>query len=327
MPKKIEISHKTIVFTALFLIALWFLYFIREIILILFMALLITIILEPFVRKLSRIKIPRVVSVIICYLIFIVVVGGVIAGVVPPLVDQTSSFITNLPQYLANLGVSQSLTDQALGQLILSAGALPGQVVKVGVSIVSNFITIISVLIFAFYFLLARNKIEKQFVNFFGEKTSDQILNILKLSETKLGGWAIGQLTLMITVGILTYIGLIILGIPYSLPLALLAGILELVPTLGPILSAIPSVIIGLSISPLLGLAVVALFFLVQQFENYLLVPKIMQKSVGLNPLVILIALAIGFRVAGIIGAFIAIPVFMELQILFKELVLPRLND
>jgi predicted PurR-regulated permease PerM len=109
------------------------------------------------------------------------------------------------------------------------------------------------------------------------------------------------------------------MGIPYALPLAILAGVLEIIPLLGPIISAVPIALIGFGISPVIGFAVIALSFSVQQIENYLLVPKIMEKSVGVSPIITLLALAIGARFAGVVGAIISIPTVIMLQVLAKE--------
>jgi predicted PurR-regulated permease PerM len=123
----------------------------------------------------------------------------------------------------------------------------------------------------------------------------------------------------MFFVGLATYIGLLIIGIPFALPLAILAGLFEIVPFLGPIVASVPAIIIGLGISPLTGLGVAAMAFLINQLENYLLVPKIMEKSVGISPLIILIALTIGARLAGIIGIIISVPFVITLQVLVSE--------
>jgi len=119
--------------------------------------------------------------------------------------------------------------------------------------------------------------------------------------------------------GVLMYLGLTILGIPYSLPLAILAGLMELVPTIGSIIAAIPAIIIGLSISPVMGLATTALVFLIHQSESYILVPKIMEKSVGVNPIITLASLAIGFRLMGVVGALISVPIVLTIQVIVKE--------
>jgi predicted PurR-regulated permease PerM len=124
----------------------------------------------------------------------------------------------------------------------------------------------------------------------------------------------------MFVVGLSTYIGLRLLGVPYALPLAILAGLLEVIPIVGPIVAAIPAVIIGFGISAVIGVSTIALAFLIQQVENYVFVPAIMNKSVGLSSLVILLSLSVGFRLVGVVGAIVSIPAFLTLQVLAREL-------
>jgi predicted PurR-regulated permease PerM len=317
-PRKIEISHRTIVFTAAFLILLWFLYKIREIILAFFVALLIMAILNPIVTSLSKFKVPRGVSIFIVYIFGFALVGAAVAGIIPPLIDQTSDFVNNLPSYLQKVAVSAVFGEQIIGEVLSQIGRIPGQVAKFGISAFSNVLGVLTVLIFAFYLLLARDKLDVQLGFFFGEKKKE-IGKIIDLLETRLGGWARGQLALMFLVGVSTYVGLRLLAIPFSLSLAILAGLLEVVPYIGPVISAIPAVIIGFGISPIMGLATAALYFLIQQVENYVFVPKVMEKSVGVSPIIILLALAIGFKIAGIVGVIISIPVVITIQVLARE--------
>ena len=319
MPRKIEISHRTIIFAVLFLIFLWLLYYIRDLILELFVALLIMAILNPLVTRLSKFKIPRAISVFIVYLVVFGVFGAAIAGIIPPLVEQTTSFVNNLPKYLSSLGIGGYINEQITGQLLSQLGSIPGQIVKVGISVFSNVVAVITALILAFYLLLARNKLEDQLGLFFGDDKKRELGRIIDLLESRLGGWARGALTLMALVGVSNYIGLVILGIPFALPLAILSGLLEIIPYLGPVVAAIPAVIIGLSISPLMGLAVAALAFLIQQLENYLFVPKVMEKSAGVSPIVTLLSLAVGFRIAGVVGVVISVPVVLTVQVLLSK--------
>ncbi len=324
LARKIEVSHRTIIFTVFFLILLWFVYFIKDIILEFFVALLIMAILNPSVSRLSRFKIPRAVSILLVYLLFFGLIGFVLAGLLPPLIDQTKSFVNGLPKYLGSLGIASSLSEQVIQETLSRLGELPRELAKFAVSVFSNVIGVLRVLFFAFYLLLARNKLDDQLGFIFGEKRKKEVGMLVDKLETRFGGWARGQISLMILIGIATYLGLTLLGIPFALPLALLAGILEIIPYMGPIISAVPAVIIGLAISPLVGLATAALYFLIQQIENYVLVPKVMEKSVGVNPIVTLLALSIGFRVAGIVGAVISVPVVITLQILSRQYLLTK---
>jgi predicted PurR-regulated permease PerM len=320
MFRKVEISHKTIIFSVLFILSLGLLYLLKDLILELFVALLLMVILDPIVARLSRFKIPRVIAVLLTYVFVIGSLVGVVSLILPAVVEQTGSFIEALPGYLSNIGISREQTSGVLqGFLNSNAGTASGAIFQFTFSVVGNVVGIFTVLVFAFYMLMSRDKMEDQLGLFFGEDKKRELGNLLDTLEKKLGGWARGQLILMLVIGITTYIGLKLIGIPYTLPLAILAGLLEVVPFLGPIIAAVPSVIIGFGISPITGVGVAALVFLIQQLESYVLVPKVMQRSVGVSPLITLIALAVGARLAGIVGAIISVPVLITLQVIANK--------
>jgi len=319
MYRKIEVSHKTIVFTVFFLLSLGFIYIVRDIILELFVALLLMTILEPLVGRLSKIKIPRAISVFISYVLVIGILGGVIALLVPTLIEQTTSFLNALPGYISNTGITKDFGDQVVSGLLSTVGDAPGKIFQFTFSIFNNVLAIFTVLVFAFYMLLAREKLEDQLGFFFGDEKKKELGKVIDTLEHRLGGWVRGELILMFMIGLGVYIGLLLLGIPFALPLSILSGILEIIPYLGPVISAVPGILIGFGISPVAGLGVTALYFLVHQLENYILVPKIMEKSVGVSPIVTLIALAVGARLAGIVGVIISVPTVITIQVLVKE--------
>lgn len=318
MPKKVEISHRTIIFTVFFLISLYFLYQIRQILVVFFISFVLMSALNPTVKRLEKVKIPRVLAILILYLLVFVVLGLSIAGIIPPLVDQTATLISRLPDYFETLPfliVNQGFVSSQISQL----GSIPANLVKLTVSIFNNLIALLVVAVVTFYFLIEREKLDHYLAVLFGGNGKDKAKAFIDKLEHRLGGWVRAQLTLMVIVGVMSYIGLRLLRIEFALPLALLAGILEVVPNIGPILSAIPAVLAGLVISPLMGLAVAALYFLVQQLENTLIVPQIMAREVGVRPLVVIISLAVGAKLAGFIGVLLAIPFMLLLQITISE--------
>jgi len=319
MPRKIEISHRTIIFTVLFLVLVYFLYLIRDIILQVFVALLIMVVLNPLVRRLSKLKIPRALSVTIVYILVLGVISGAVALVISPLIEQTANFASSLPRYVNDLNLPTAVTQEVAKEATVALGQLPGQVLKVGISVFSNVLTVLAVFIFAFYLLLAREKLAGQLAAVFGEHRAKKISEGIDKLEIKMGGWVRAQLIVMFLMGFLFYLGLTILRIPFALPLALLVGILEIIPTIGPIVAVIPAIIVGLGISPITGLAVAALSFLMHQLENYVFVPKVMQKSVGVSPLVTLLAIVIGLKIAGVVGAILSVPVVITLEVIIKE--------
>lgn len=323
MVRKVEISHKTIIFTFLFLASVWFFYYIRDIVLQVFVALILVSILNPIVARLSKFRVPKALSILVSYILIFGLLSLSVGSVLPPLIEQTTLLANSLPTFVQNSEISKYINEDAVKQLVSQLGSLPGQIIKSGISFFGNILSVLTVLMFAFYILLVRDRFESGLENLVGSEKSKDIVNFLNNLEIKLGGWARGQFLLMLAIGLVSYIGFIILGIPYALPLALLAGILEIVPFIGPIIAAIPVIIIGFSISPFLGLAAVALTFLIQQLENYVFIPKIMEKSTGVSPIVVLISLAVGYRLAGIVGVVISVPVIIIIQTLIEE----RLKD
>lgn len=319
MPRKIEISYKTIVFTVLFVIFVTFVYYIKDILLQLFVALLIMAVLNPTVTKLQRYKIPRAASVLIVYIMLLALLVFAVATLIPALVDQTTKFTNAIPRLMAELNIPNSLVDQVTTQLTSQLSNLPSQILKISVSIFSNVVSFLTVFIFALYFLLARNKFKAQLQTILSAEQVEKFDGVLTRLESELGGWARGELILMLIVGVTTYIGLVILGIPYALPLAVLAGTLELVPNLGPFFAAVPAVLVGLGISPLTGLAAAALGFLIQQIENYVFVPKVMQSSANVSPVVTLLSIIVGLRMAGVVGAILSVPIVIILRVLVSE--------
>ena len=125
----------------------------------------------------------------------------------------------------------------------------------------------------------------------------------------------------MFAVGFLTFVGLRILGVKYALTLAVIAGILEIVPVIGPIISSIPAIIIGFTQSPFLGLLVLILYAVIQQSENHIIVPKVMQKTTGLSPVVIVISFLIGAKLLGLLGILLAVPIAVILSVFVDEFI------
>jgi len=322
MTNKVEITHKTILFTTCLILGLWFLYFIRDILFQLLVSFVIVAAFNPFVSRLEKRKLPRAIAVIITYLIFLGIVGFVVYILVPTLVTQTGSFVTNIPKYIAYLSLPTAFKEQILQQFLVQLGQLPGTVAKTAVSLFSNALNVITVLIMSFYLLISKKKMEENVIKFFSKKRGEKIVSLVNLIENRIGRWAKAEVFLMVVVGSMTYIGLLLLKVPYALPLALLAGLLEIIPMVGPFVAAVPAIIIGFSTSMVTGVATLSLAFLVQQVENYIFVPKIMQKSAGVNPVVTLLALSIGFRVEGVAGALIAIPIVLALNVLIEDYIL-----
>ncbi len=317
MPRKIDISHRTVIFITAFILSLWVIYLIRDLLIILFVALILMSALTPLVNIFTKFKIPKALGIAITYIIIIAVLVGILATVLPPLIEQSSKLIVTLPPLLSQI-FNIAHIDKSVFQSNLTS--LSGNAFSLTLAIFDNFLTIIFLLVITFYLLLERNNLENRISALFvgnEERTRKLITHI----QEKLGSWFRGQLVLSIIIGVLSYIGLSILNIPYALPLSLMAGIMEVIPVIGPIISSLPAILVSLTISPVLGFGVAIMYFVIQQLENHLIVPQVMKKAVGLNPLVVILTIAVGSRLLGFAGALLAVPMAAVLQILVTEVI------
>lgn len=315
MPKKIEISHRTIVFIAVFGVFLWLLFQIRQIILGLFIAVILMSSLNPSIKKLEGRRVPRWLAITLIYLLVLLFLGFAVSGLVPPLLDQTANLINRIPELFRQfsfLGIDEKIIAGQFSNLT----SVPANIFKFIAGIFSNIVGIFALGVITFYLLLERKSLDRYLTVLFGEDKEKQIEKVIDKIEDRLGNWVRGQFFLMVMVGVLNYIGFRIIGISFALPLSILAFLFEIIPNIGPTLAAFPAILIGLTVSPYHALATAGWCFLVQQVENTILVPRIMKQVAGVNPLVSILALAVGFKIAGIGGAILAIPTFIVLEVI-----------
>lgn len=271
---------------------------------------------KPLVDYLERVHIPRVFSILVIYILIISFIGFAASSLLPPLITQTIHLGERMPDYIIRVLPFVQFDSQVLTQQIAPLGQ---NLISVTIGLFSNIIALFTLFVISFYFLIERKNLETQLANFMGEEGSKRLVNILTKIEERLGAWVRGQLLLALTIGLSTFIGLSLLGIPYTLALSILAGILEIIPIIGPIISAIPAILIALTISPFLALVTIALYFIIQQAEAHLIVPLVMQKAIGIPPVVTIIALLVGAKLSGIGGALLAIPVVVTLETIISE--------
>jgi predicted PurR-regulated permease PerM len=317
MSNKIEISYKTIIFIVSLIIGLWFVVQIRDIIITLFISFILVSALNNLVLKLISFKIPRTVALILIYLFLISIIVIFLRVIFPPLINESMRLAKRAPQYTEILFQTFDIKPDALTQQVSSFSSSAINVVK---SVFSDIFALLSTLVITFYLLLERRNMDSSLVNFFGEERGKRLISKINKIEYRLGGWIRGQVLLCTMIGIACYVGLRLLGIEYALPLALIAAVLEIVPVIGPIISAIPAVIIAYVTSPSLAIAVIALYTLIQQLENHLIVPSVMKTAVGLKPIVTIIALMVGGKLLGIAGAVLAIPILIVIMELSEEI-------
>ena len=317
----IEISPSTIFKTLAVIALILVAYLIRDVLVILFFALIIASTASIPVNWLKKHRVPRIVGTIIVYIFAIAFIGFLLTIIITPLASelkQLSSFIPNVAddlssgiKFLKNIVHDQSQIEQFFVGLSEKLSQLSFDIFSVTGNVVGRIASFIIVLILSFYLTIEQEGVRKIIRSFMSENKKDYAINVWERGQKKLSRWFGSQLLLGLIVGLMTFVGLTILQIPYALALSVLAGIFELIPTIGPILSAIPAVAIAFIESPILALITLGLYVIIQQLENHLLVPKIMQKTTGLNPVITILAILIGVKLGGILGMILAIPITM----------------
>lgn len=318
----IEISHKTIIFTLALLFSLWLVFQIRDILFGLFIALILAGALNPTVSRLEKKGLPRWLSGLLLYIILILVLVGCLAIVVPSVVAQMGELVKTFPSLTSGLNFLPFSGD-FLSSQVSGISAFSGKLFSFTVSVFSNVFSVLMILMVSFYLLLEHHNLDKYLLEFFGKSVQEKGHGIVRKLERVLGNWVRAQLLLMLFVALLSYLGYSLLGLKFALPLAIIAGLLEIIPGLGPYLGAIPAVLIGFFTSPLVALAVAAWAFIVQQVENSYLVPRVMAKVVGVNPVISLVSIIVGVKLAGVGGALLAIPTYLTARILLQEFIKP----
>ncbi len=200
----------------------------------------------------------------------------------------------------------------------MASSSIASNIFSTSLRILGGLVSVIAILVLAFYMVVEKKAFEEFLETILPSEQKKQIVSLIKKVQKRIGSWFLGQISLMIIVGIAVLIGLSILKVKYALVLALIAGVFEIVPVIGPIVAGIIAIIIAFGQSPILALLVFLLYVGIQQIENHILVPKVMQKAVGLNPVVILVALLIGAKLYGITGAILAIPVTAALATIIE---------
>ncbi len=323
-----DIAIQSILKVLLVLIGLWFLFVIRDIIAIAFVSIIMAAALNPVIDRMTSYRIPRGLTIVLAYFLIMGILGAIIYFIIPPMIFQLKQLATQLPNYYSYFSefissISQvgngAVPQESVGNISSFLNNITDNLFSTTKGFISGFTALLTIFVLTLYMLLDEEGIKHFFIALLPAKQRNQIVDISHKVGNGLGAWLRGQLLLGLMVGILVYIGLVILQVPYALTLAMLAGVLELIPVIGPIISAIPAILLALSVSPTLALMVTIFYLLVQEVENKLLVPKVMQRSVGLHPVTIIIVLLIGAKLMGITGMLLSVPVTTMIYIILKE--------
>lgn len=320
--QKIDISTGT--FLRFFAVAILIVsaYLLLKVVASLLLAVVIVSAIEPLIQRGTKYHISRIVTVILIYLIAAAMLVGLTYMVLPAVAVELQNFISSYPIYqrellreiqtLTGLPLYNLFTDNAQEILVSAPEQLTRfaeSTLQLTVNLFGGFIMVIVTIVISFY-LAAQEKGIDSFIRLVSPlEYEDYAIDLWTRAQQKLGQWLRAQLLLGVIVGVLVYIVLTLLGIRFALVFAVLAALFEIIPVIGPILAAVPAVAIAFVQSPVLGLVVIVTYFVIQQIESHLVVPTVMRKAVGLNPIVVIIALLIGGTLGGVIGLLLAVPV------------------
>lgn len=340
----ITITTGTIVTTVIVLAGAWLLFFLRDLVLIVITSIVIASAMEPAVRTFMRWKFPRIAAVLALYALLIGFLIGMSYLFIPSLLGDLTNFVSSLPQYLDllnRIGAYNEYADIfglpsptnispagiiADAQQTLHLSGLFGNSFGAAATLFGGVFSFLLIFVLSFYFTMAETGVDDFLGVVTPRKYRAYALNLWERSKHKIGLWMQGQLLLGLIMGVLVYIGLTILGMKYGVDLhpllfAILAAFFELIPVFGPTLAAVPAVLIGFADGGLsLGLLVIGLYIIFQQFENHLIYPLVVTKVVGVPPLLVILGLIAGAKLAGFLGILISVPVVAMLQELVRDL-------
>jgi len=332
MSKVPEISTQTLLKITAIILIVWLLFLIRGVLVILFISFIIVSALEPLVDKLESNKIPRFVSAIFLYFIFFSLIVFSLYLIIPILIFEVKQLGNNLPSYFSNLNnfllnldalaASSNLQLNVYSLVTDISENLTNLITKIfsnSFTFLTSFFKGLIIFALAFYMIVKKNGI-KGFIEFLlPNKHKAYAIKLTKKIQNKMGNWLIGQVSIAFLIFGLEFLVLSLLGVPYALILALIGGFFEVVPYIGPIISFVPAVLIGLTVSPLTAVLVALLYLVIQQLEHHVFTPLIMKKAVGLDPVVVIISLVTGATLLGVLGLLIAIPFATALNVVIKE--------
>ncbi|OQB06069.1 MAG: pheromone autoinducer 2 transporter [bacterium ADurb.Bin212] len=318
---RVEISSFTIIKFVLVLLGFYLMFMIRDIIVLFLIVMILVATFSPTVDRWAK-KITRPGALFAMILIVVAASTLVIMMIVPPFVEQTVQLFQNAPDYLSRIEWVKQYIPQ-IKQNFSSIGNqfsdLPKQIISFTSSVFGGLVTLLMVVVLFVYFLMDKQGLKRFLLSFVPHNKQDIALDICRKVAVKAGSWLRGQMLLGVIIAVVNLIALTIIGVPYALTLAVLSGILEIVPTIGPIVSGILAGLVALGVSPLKAIIVVAWFILIQQLENIIIVPKIMQKAVGLSPVIIIFAILIGAKLYGVLGVVLAVPMAASIMVLIED--------
>jgi len=325
---RISITSGTIITTLCIVAGAYVLWLLRDLVLLVLAAIVIASAIEPWILFFIRRHIPRFVSALLVYVLVFGSLFSLLYFFFPPIIADAANFLSSLPRYLDTLNVSDSFSNitnatniisnqgggiQSMLNTLLSLqsafSATSGGVIQVLTAFFGGIFSLFLVIVLSFYFALQDTGVDDFLRLIMPVAHEDYAVDLWKRSQKKIGLWMQGQVLLSVIVGVLVYLGLLIIGIPYALLLSVFTAIAEIVPIFGSLIAGAAAVVVGYSDGGLaLASIVLGLYIIVNQFESNLIYPLIVKKIVGIPPLMVIVGLIAGYTLAGFLGALLAVP-------------------
>ena len=325
---RVSITANTVSVALLIVAGAYVLWLLRSLVLLVLTAIVIASAIEPWITFFIRRHIPRFFATLLVYAIVFCSIFGVIFFLFPPIVSDAANFLSILPKYLDTLNVSSQFSSlsnmtsfvsgkndlQSFLQTFLSLQAVfsasSGGIVQFLTAFFENIFALVLIIVLSFYFALQDTGVDDFLRLVMPVKYEDYSVDLWRRSQKKIGLWMQGQVLLSVIVGILVYLGLLIIGVPYALLLAVFAAMAEVIPIFGSLIAGAVAIAVGYSDGGIaLAAIVLGLYVVVNQFESNLIYPLIVKKVIGIPPLLVIIALIAGYTLAGFLGSLLAVPI------------------
>lgn len=340
----VTITTGTILTTLLIGLLVVVLYFLRDLVLIVLTAIVISSAIEPAILWFERRGLPRIAGVLTTYLGIIAVMIGLFYILLPPLIGEARSFLTSLPETFVSIDPSLSLSEKlgfgggfvgegmSLADLVTSLEGLfsgtAGGALQAAASVFGGIVSLLLVIVLSFYFAIQSTGIDDFLRVITPISHQNYVVGLWRRSQVKIGLWMQGQLVLSLLAAIFVFLGLSILGVRYAFLLAITAGVLELIPVFGSIIAAVPAIAIAyIQGDVTLMVIVLILYVVVNQLQSHLFYPLVVKQIIGLPPVVVILALIAGAQLAGFLGIILSVPVAAALQEFISDIQKYRLKN
>ena len=305
------------------------LFILRDLLLVLLAAIVVASSVEPMAKWFINRRIPRLPAVIFIYVAIAILLIGAFYFILLPLLSESSNLLASLPELVKQSSVPEQAStflnsESAIVEKItdtISLGSALTHINQLLSSLASGFwsgistvfgglLSFVLIIVLSFYLSVQDDGVGKFLKVVTPRRHEAYVVGLWNRVRVKIGLWMQGQLILAITIGVLVYLGLALFGVKHALLLAVLAGLFELIPLFGPILAAIPAVVLGFVDGGLtMALLLAGFYIVIQQFENHLIYPLVVKKVVGVSPIVVIVALVAGAQLAGFLGLLLSVPV------------------